>query len=56
MELDASVQRLEAISKLTLPTTMFIGSSGSGDSDLLTKLIGADIATKINANNRITTK
>lgn len=47
MELDAGVKRIEAISQWTLPTTMFIGSSGKGDNDMLTQLIGADMAKKI---------
>lgn len=47
MELDAGVQRVEAISKWTLPSTMFIGSSGNGNNDMLTQLIGADMAKKI---------
>ena len=47
MELNASVDRVEAISRWTLPSTMFIGSSGNGNNDLLTQLIGADMAKKI---------
>ena len=47
MELDAGVKRIEAIAGWTLPSTMFIGSSGKGDNDMLTQLIGADMAKKI---------
>lgn len=47
MELDAGVKRIEAIAQWTLPTTMFIGSSGNGNNDMLTQLIGADMAKKI---------
>ena len=47
MELDAGVQRVEAIAKWTLPSTMFIGSSGKGNNDMLTQLIGADMAKRI---------
>ena len=44
MELDAGVKRIEAIAQWTLPSTMFIGSPGNGNNDMLTQLIGADMA------------
>ena len=51
MRLDADVAKVVAISKLKLPETMFMGSSGGNDG-ILSQLIGADIAKSMKGTTK----